>query len=32
VEVRHDSGGSLAVDKADQSSPEFMMTWLAPGP
>jgi len=30
IEVRHDSGGSLNLDKANQSSPEFMMTWLAP--
>ena len=32
VNVRHDSGANLNLDKANQSSPEFMMAWLAPGP
>jgi len=32
VVVIHNAGGDLAVDKAADSSAEFSMTWLAPGP
>jgi hypothetical protein len=32
VVVVHSAGGNLAVDKAADSTPEFSMTWLAPGP
>ncbi len=30
--VYQSSGGALSVAKTDQYSPEFSMTWLAPGP
>ena len=30
--VQQNSGGSLSVSKANEYSPEFSMTWLAPGP
>ncbi len=32
VEVRQDSGGDLDVNKSGEQSPEFSLTWLAPGP
>jgi hypothetical protein len=30
--VLQDSGGSLDVEKVGEQSPEFSLTWLAPGP
>ena len=30
--VQQSSGGDLAIAKANEYSPEFSMTWLAPGP
>jgi len=32
VRAHQSSGGPLAVIKFDATSPEFAMTWLAPGP
>lgn len=31
VEVRQDSGGTIDVNKSGEQSPEFSLTWLAPG-
>lgn len=32
VQVRQNSGGDLDVEKSAEESPEFSLTWIAPGP